>query len=232
MLPASTFSEILNRAEAYAQPRPLRDRLVSIVFANPTSPVWADLKGNHAMLDARSGDSWDLFFAGLSAYSSMPRERSAVQVPPRPPGRKRPDRDEFPGWFNPGMFTQIAGDVEHGQRRALRAADDRRPGWRYSGGTDLVSFMVYGREPDWLSLRNISLYRAARYELDLGHVVEGLRGWQREELDAFLAPGECSPSGLTPSTGVLAAALQWSAGAVAGGVLGNAAFELIRKVVS
>lgn len=100
------------------------------------------------------------------------------------------------------MFNQIVGDVEHGQRRALRAADDRRPGSPHSGGTDLISFMVYGREPDWLSLRSISLYRATSYELDLGHVVEGLRGWQREELDAFLAPGECSPGGLTPSTGV------------------------------
>jgi len=225
VLPAVTFDEILNRAELYGQHRPLHDRLVSIVFANPTSPVWADLHGNRAMLDVRSGSSWDLFFAGLSGYHPMPHDRNSVRL--QASSRRKAN---FLGYFNPRSFDQIVGDVEHGQRRAFQAAHDPRAWWRYSGGTDLVSFMVYGREPDWLSLHDVSLYTRDGTAKDLSQVSEGLARWQEDLVDPDLAPGEFRPD-IGTVGGPLARALQWTAAVVTGGVMGNAAYELLTKVL-
>ena len=38
MIAAPTLAEALHRAEVYGRPHPLRDRLVSVVFAHPTTP--------------------------------------------------------------------------------------------------------------------------------------------------------------------------------------------------
>jgi hypothetical protein len=76
--------------------------------------------------------------------------------------------------------------------------------------------MVYDREPDWASLKSVPLYTDDGTRLTVIHVVEGLTRWQQEEVDPRLAPGEFSPAGLGRETGLLIAALGWSASAVGG----------------
>lgn len=94
----------------------------------------------------------------------------------------------------------------------------------------MVSFMVYGRDPDWLTLRDVPLYSEDNMRLTIIHVAEGLAQWQREQVDPYLAPGEAF-YGLDRDGALLTAALGWVAAAVAGGVLGNSAFELLKKLL-
>jgi hypothetical protein len=70
VLPAPTLDDVLCRAEVNAGSHPLRDRLVSIVFAEPASLVISDLRSNRAFWDELTGESWDLFFAGYYQYGS------------------------------------------------------------------------------------------------------------------------------------------------------------------
>ncbi len=62
------------------QDNPLGERLVSVVFAHPGSHVWSELETNRAFLDSRSGEKWDLFFAGLSAGTPMPHEANPFKT--------------------------------------------------------------------------------------------------------------------------------------------------------
>lgn len=142
MLGAPSIEQILNRTElaGYDAARPGGDRLVSVLFANPTSPVWLELRDNRGFLDARSGQEWDLFFAGMSAFG--PTDRTAKMV----------TKGGHPRYFNPDSF----GEIERWVRAGQRDAGLKYP-WRYSGGTDIVSFMVYGREPDWASTKSAML---------------------------------------------------------------------------
>jgi hypothetical protein len=59
LLAAPTLADVLQRAEVYGSPHPLRDRLVSIVFAEPASLVISDLETNWAFWDEMTGESWD-----------------------------------------------------------------------------------------------------------------------------------------------------------------------------
>lgn len=220
-----SFDQILDRADMFGTARPLSDRLVSIVFANPTSPVWTELQGNRSFLDARSGDAWDLFFAGLSGYAPDPRSHDATPID------HLMHRPRFPGYFNPELFNEVERAVETGHRMAVTADPSIGRGWRYLGGTTLVSFMVYGRQPDWASLRDVPLYGEDGERLSLTHIVEGLARWQEEVVDPRLAPGEFTPKGVGGDTGLLVAALGWSASAVASGVMGDAAFELLKGLM-
>jgi hypothetical protein len=201
--------------------KPLADRLVSIVFANPSSPIWDDLAVNRAFLDGRSGTQWDLFFAGISAFAPMDSESESVAISRHP-------RD-FGPVFNPGIFSEVERRVVVGHANALKSAGSSATPWRYRGGTDVTSFMVYGPEPDWLSLKYVPLYTAQGDQLTLVHVTEGLRNWQEEEVDPLLAPGE-SPFRVSPSAALLTAALGFSASAVTAGVLGNAAYDLLKTL--
>jgi hypothetical protein len=222
MLPAPTVEGILDRAEAFGDSRPLRDRLVSVVFADATSPVWTDLQGNRAFLDVRTADSWDLFFAGLSGFAPNPGESRSVLTRPK-------RKNSMASYFNSQSFSGIVRWVERGHAEAVRDNQDGRQPWRYGGGTTLVSFMVYGRDPDWLTLRDVPLYSADGTRLNLVHIAEGLARWQQDHVDPYLAPGEVMHE-LDPVGALLTAALGWTAEAIASGVLGDSAFELLKKL--
>lgn len=201
--------------------KPLADRLVSIVFANPGSPIWADLAVNRAFLDERSRLQWDLFFAGISAFAPMPSESESVAI--------RLHRRDFIPVFNPGIFSEVESRVVVGHANAVKAAGSNATPWRYRGGTDVVSFMVYSKEPDWLSLKSVPLYTSHGDQLTLVHVTEGLRNWQEEEVDPLLAPGE-SPFRISQPSALLTAALGFTACAVTAGVLGNTAYDLLKTL--
>ncbi|MGX1267994.1 hypothetical protein [Streptomyces phaeoluteigriseus] len=107
MLPAPSFSDVLSRAPAFGtSSNPAGQRLISIVFANPTSPVWRDVHTNRAFLDDRSGDKWDLFFAGMSAFARMDRGAKELWDPFW--------RKEWHRYFNPEKFREIELAVQSG----------------------------------------------------------------------------------------------------------------------
>lgn len=68
MLPAPTLDDVLRRAEIWGAPRPLCERLVSIIFAHPAALVLTGLKSNRAFWDEETSEAWDLFFAGYYAF--------------------------------------------------------------------------------------------------------------------------------------------------------------------
>lgn len=221
VLAALTFDDVLRRTPAFGTPEnPTGSRLVSIVFANPGSSVWDDLLTNRAFLDDRSGEKWDLFFAGLSAYGPSEPEAQLLRKLPEPP---------YSLYHNPRHFRGIEQEVRGGVARASQRDSIARPEWRYSGGTDLVSFMCHGQEPDWLSL-------AAAVDLEdgsgsrLGAITEELADWNEPMFASDLAPGS-APGASFPASGRFAAALIWSASAVTGGTLGNAAYDLIKLLL-
>jgi len=186
-----------------------------------SSPVWRDLCTNRAFLDERTGEQWDLFFAGLSALA--PSEPGAQPI-------RGGDRD-FPAFFNPRSFGDIERQVAAGHRDALSGDRADSAPWTYHAGTEVVSFMVYGRDPNWLSLRWVPLYAGSGDRLTIIHVSEGLTQWQEDIVDPWLAPGEVL-HGASPASSLLAAALGWTAQAVTSGVLGDGAYELLKKLLS
>lgn len=221
MLAAPTLDAVLRRAEVYGSPHPLRDRLVSIVFAEPASLVISDLRTNRVFWDELTGESWDLFFAGYYQYGS---HGDAHPIPVDP----HPDREG--AWqFSPRAFREFLGEVEHAMGRARL----RHP-WRFSGTADLVSFMAYGGEPDWESLRSVDLCGTTAPQPGqhpLGEVVEGLRRWQDEEPDPSFAPGESPETGPFIPLKALRQALLWSATAAAAGVIGNRADDILTHLL-
>jgi len=221
LLPAPSFDDILRRADLFGRTRTASDRLVSILFADPGSRVWRDLRSNRAFLDERSGQEWDLFFAGLSAFAS-PGEPNASRIFTNDP--------DWCPYFNPRSFSEIEHRVSKGHAQALTRDGSDRRAWSYHGGTDVVSFMVYGQQPDWLSLRSAPLYTKEGEGLYLVHVVEGLAKWQDDNVNPLLAPGEAL-YGVSRESALLVAALGWTAAAVTGGVLGNLAYDLLLKVL-
>lgn len=200
-MPAPSPEAVLSRAGALAEDRPSADRLVSLVLADPASPVWRDLRRNRAFIDARTGEQWDLFFAGVRRLGGKIKAR---------------------------RFGDVADWISNGHARALQEVQDPRTPWKYAGGTELVSFMVYGTEPDWLSLVSVPLYTSDGDQLEWSHFVEGLRQWQTDEVDPRIAPGEVLE---IEGSSFLANALAWSAAAMASGVIGNAAFNLANELV-
>lgn len=217
MLAAPTLDAVLRRAELYGSPHPLRDRLVSIVFAEPASLVISDLETNRVFWDEMTGESWDLFFAGYYQFGGH-GDAHPIQVDPRP-------HREGAWQFSPQEFRAFLGEVELSMARARP-----RPSWRFSGTADLVSFMVYGGEPDWASLRSVELCGTTTPqagEHPLGEVVEGLRRWQDEDPDPSFAPGEAPEIGPFIPREALRKALRWSALAAAAGVIGNRADAIL-----
>lgn len=66
--------------------------------------------------------------------------------------------------------------------------------------------------------------------MDLLHATEGLVEWKAENINPLLAPGQAL-EGVSPTSVTLATALGWSASAVASGAIGNAAYELVKKLI-
>lgn len=218
MLPAPSFDDILSRAPV--QPtasNPGAERLTSIVFANPTSFVWRDLHTNRAFLDVRTGDDWDLFFAGMSGYKRMDTDAEQLWDPFW--------RENWQRYLNPQRFKAIERRVVLGQQRA--AVPSSRL-WQYSGDTDLVSFMCYARDPDWASLVYCRIDDSEPSARSLGEIAEGLRRWQDGEVDPDLTPGEFQTARVLPDLG---AALKWSAAAVGSGIVGDFAYDLLKLLM-
>lgn len=215
MIAAPTLDDVLRRAELFGGAHPLRDRLVSVVFSQPASLAISDLSVNRVFWDELTGESWDLFFAGYYAYGGH-GDAHPICVDPDP--------SRGGAWhFSPNRFHELLRDVERAMQRS-----GLRQQWRFSGEADLVSFMVYGGEPDWPSLRSVQLLGrfGAQDAPSLGRVIEGLRRWQDEEPDAEFAPGSIPPARFVERE-ALRAALRWSAAAVVGGVLGNRADAIL-----
>lgn len=198
-----------------AAPKP--SVLVSILFTQPKSIVYEDLRRNYAYLDVRSGFSWDLYIAGYERLPILNR------------------------WsFDSSGFNQIREHVEMKHAKAMASSAlpmvSGSP-WRFSGTADLVSFMAYpdehGMHHDWLSLRALKLLDAnGRYiRYNLGEIVEELSDWQEADSPALrdLAPGEVASSpasalSLHPFMKVVATTLL-------GGLAVNASYDLIKKLL-
>lgn len=82
MLPAASFDDILRRSEELeAAEDSLGQRLISLIFAPPASPVWRGLTKNRAFPDVCSGESWDLFcrhveICSYGAWCHSPQQSS------------------------------------------------------------------------------------------------------------------------------------------------------------
>jgi hypothetical protein len=144
---APTLAAILRRADESGAVAgdPTGQRVVSIVFdVNPGSLVWRDLSFSSAFLNQESGEKWDLFFAGVSRFVPYKDRSDALElIDPTWSGRSD-RRIDLP------KFYELADQVAAGHEDAL-ASSDEKP-WRYSGATDVVSFLAYGGKPDWISL--------------------------------------------------------------------------------
>jgi hypothetical protein len=194
--------------------------LVSLAFCHPKSIVLRDLKAEYVYLNDRSGTRWDLHFVG---YRHRDEQR-------HPTGKPRWD-------FDAARFDEIRSFVQDNHATSLASAGmpDKSVGWRYSGRPELVSFMAYRDHPgliDWLSLRSVRLVDANGSYLDrsLSEIVEVLSDWRDLDNDDIrdLAPGE--PPQVVSATPI-AHALQATAAALASGIAGNAAYELLKAAV-
>ncbi|MET7326663.1 hypothetical protein [Nonomuraea sp. NPDC005650] len=210
--------------------------LISIMFCHPRSIVFRDLLNNFAYLDHRSGMSWDLIFAGYTSRNQfLPPQVAGIRI-----------------WkFRPTDFHEIRQLVSQHHRRALcRDVPSGLTPWEYSGTPELVSVMAYATEVtargytdtvakiDWASLRAVRLTDLnGNYKShNLGTLVETLSDWREasestEPVPAFreLAPGE-APS-TTTSVEILRPLLNAAAAAIAGGIAGNAAYDLLKKIM-
>ncbi len=192
--------------------------LVSILFTQPKSIVYKDLRRNHAYIDIRSGLRWDLYIAGYEAVPILNRWR-----------------------FDARGFNELREHVESEHKAALISphAPAKRPPWHFSGTADLVSVMAYPggtrTKYDWLSLKGVRLLDSnSRYiSHSLGEVVETLSDW-RDDTDPAalraLAPGEvyafAEPTlSLTPY--LLAAGSK-----LVEGVAVNTAYDLLKKLIA
>lgn len=213
---------ILKAARDRSSPSdPLGERLVSLVFAPPQSAIWRELVVSVAHLDLRSGDKWDLFFVGLPAIDRREGVPDWVRRSWRSLRREQPNAE---------AFNRVANDVSSLHAAALvreEGADVRK--WRYSGRAELVSFMSYNGQPDWLSLTHFDLARLG--EAPLAQVTERLTPWANGHIDMELSPG-LPIHGDPELRGLGVSLFQAGALAVGSGIAGNAAWELIKEVFS
>lgn len=92
--------------------------------------------------------------------------------------------------------------------------------------------MCYAKIPDWKSLVSARLYdslvEGRRYSI--GGVTESLRNWADPDFtDDRLMAGSFAP--VDGEMSPLTASLRWSANAVAGGVLGNTVYDLLKIIL-
>lgn len=164
------MEELQRRRE---RPEAMTASLLAIVFSGPWGSVLADVASHGAYLDERTGESLQVFFAGVlptSDHTWIPSVETIrgwydtellILTPPiRKPSdaRDRWHRDVFTregGWvWSPRAFDEL--------RREVEAASDGR--WQFSGNSDLVlaNFLHGpGIEPaiDWESTITVALDR-------------------------------------------------------------------------
>lgn len=230
MLPALTLDDVLERARATGR-NASRERLVSVVFADAASPVWPDVQTNRVQLNLRSGQRWDLFFAGMARWGPLPEGGVDLGVPGNPQrlgpagGRRH---------FSPRHFHEFVEAVEEAHAAATHTVPKGLSGpWRYSGGTDLVFFTTHNGAPDWLTLEAVTIYEPGSPQPSLGQITERLRYWQDDEplsLASLVSDQLVSDDALVlRPADVLGIALRWGAQAALGGVVGNAAYDLLSR---
>jgi hypothetical protein len=213
-----SFSEIYGKLWERLEAGPTQDILFSILFAPPGSDVISEVRSNFAYLNLRSGTEWDLYLAGYSPGIKPRREPRQIAS------------------FDPLGFRSVVADVESYHRRALSSVADQPPGlvsWKYSGVAEMASFMAYRTEGsphvDWLSMRTAKIGNNGAVET-IGEVVEKLSDWRAEDAKiGDLAPGELLASNSLFS---VAPALSFLAMTITEGVIGNAAYELLHKIIS
>jgi hypothetical protein len=224
MTPTTEWEKLLRKIEERCRRSADNSVLVSLVFCHPRSVVFRDLKAEYAYLDHRSGASWDLNFVGYDC-------RTRPVLPPSVAG--------VPLWrFRADSFNALRQKLQDAHAAALAESDAPfdAVGWRYSGRPELVSFMAYHHYPefiDWLSLRAVRLVDADGDYLDrsLSEVVEVMSDWREVDNGDLraLAPGELPRA---VSAAPIGRALRAVAATIAGGVTGNAAYELIKAAVT
>jgi hypothetical protein len=219
--PAPTWKLLLQAIRKRSRQSDDSSILVSLAFCHPKSIVLKDLKAEYVYLNDRSGTRWDLHFVGY-------RHRNEQR---HPTGK--------PSWdFDAARFDEMRSFVQDNHAASLSSSDmpyESVP-WRYSGRPELVSFMAYRDHPgliDWPSLRSVRLVDANGRYLDrsLSEIVEVLSDWRDLDNDDIrdLAPGE-SPQAV--SAAPIGQALQATAAALASGIAGNAAYELIKAAIT
>jgi hypothetical protein len=197
--------------------------LVSLSFCHPESVVFRDLKAEYIYLNHRSGIQWDLHFVGYNFHNKRLREKEAPSA-----------------WkFDAYQFDTIRKAIQIRHGLALKKSENiphKRSNWRYTGRPELVSFMAYRDYPDivdWASLRSVQLVNANGEYTDqsLSEVVEVLSDWRDRDDDMLqkFAPGEFPT---TVSVSSIGKPLQAIGAVIAGGVAGNAAYELIKAAIS
>lgn len=208
MLAALTIDDVLSRAPMHGSDgNPTGERLISIVFAGPTSPVWTDLRQNYVGLEQTSGQKWDLYFAGISLYGPNPGESQPTQLrdwnDPQAPAMflNMDARDEMIGTISDGIASS---DIDV---------------WDFSGSTDLVSFMCYSGEPDWASSKAVT---RVLDDLDLYSITKELVDWKSPRFNSRLAPGN-DPYGPL----LLGPALKGAGAAIGGGVV----YDLLKLAI-
>lgn len=220
MWPTTSLDEVFDRARRSADlEQPLGERLVSLVFAPPTSPIWPELRASMAYLDAQTGDAWDLFIAGVPSVTKTDLGSAYGNRP-------------FP-WlshFQPAAFRRMTDEVHMHHRRALSMRGlEERYAWRHSGGTDVVSLMAYRGRPDWLSLTAARLDDPMAPPITLAELAARQTPWEQGVTDPEFSPGR-PPQGprLKEDLGRLLA----SSGRVIGaGMMGNAAYDLVKALL-
>lgn len=227
MLPAPDLKAIRARMQYGAGTSPLRERLVSIVFASPQSLVFKDIRENYVLWNAETGEHWDLYFAGYYAYAGQNYDPAGYKVF----GQAHGHAD---WWFSPRKFRELLDEVQRAHAEARVTADFEYAPYRFSGRADLVSVMEYEGEFDWPSLKAATLTDThGNYlpSMSTGEIVERFRRWRSEDDEVSLKhfPGQV-PLGSRTSVHNLTEPLQWTALAASAGVLGNAAFELLRRL--
>ncbi|HEV8558230.1 MAG TPA: hypothetical protein VGR06_17800 [Actinophytocola sp.] len=217
--PAARWKSLLRVLRKRSRQSDDGSMLVSLAFCHPKSIVLKDLKAEYVYLNDRSGTRWDLHFVGY-------RQRDGQR---HPAGQPR--------WeFDAARFDETRRMVQDEHAAALASAEIpfESVGWRYSGRPELVSFMAYRDYPgliDWLSLRSVRLVDANGRYLDrsLSEIVEVLSDWRDLDNDIRdLAPGE--PPQIV-SAAPISQALRATAAALASGIAGNAAYELLKAAI-
>jgi hypothetical protein len=220
---SSAWNALLGSIEQRTEESSDGSVLVTLVLCPPSSLVFRELKNTYAYVNLRSGNVWDLYMIGYTAINRY--------------GATRPSVLGIPIWrFSAGRFLDVIAHIQQEHAGALADSDNVTAGkpWRYSGTADLVSFMAYQDSPtfiDWLSLRAVQLLDAKGTYLDrnIGQIVEIMSDWREDgpEVREF-APGELQQTAISILD--LRQALIAVAGMVISGVVGNAAYDLLRNL--
>ncbi len=126
--------------------------LLAFLFAPPDEPTIEMLNRRGVYFDARTGDTWDLFFPGYYCSNDRQFERQVHDSRLLDDGHSVGDRYTNNWYFNSFDFNELRRHVE----------ESTRGGWQYSGGSDLVLVNAYVPEfgeptIDWTSTQSGSI---------------------------------------------------------------------------